>query len=205
MITDEQLLWFALGDGLSDDERGEVEAALAHDELLRARLAALRADLDQLAEQPTIERPVIRRSPRRAGAPLMALAALLLAGLVATVMVQRAAADEARGADAAAWNRTLIEHLEVLQQLLGTLPDDAAARRAVLTDALRLNALQRGAALARGDASQVRALTSFGLQLDELASASDGDAEERREQLRFELTATQTRLQARPSNLRAAR
>jgi hypothetical protein len=203
MITDEQLLFFALGDGLTDDERAVIEQALTRDDLLQARLCALQADLATLQAQPTIERPLTTRAPRRLGAPLMTLAALLVVGLLGTVMVQRAARHDAQLADAAAWNRALVEHLQILQQLLGTLPaDDAAARHALLTDAIQRNDAQRGAAARRGDAAELRALTSFGLQLQELA---EGDATERREQLQFELAATQTRLQAHPSNIRAAR
>jgi hypothetical protein len=48
MMNDDTLLLYHLNDGLTNAERAEVEAALATDEVLRARLARLAADLDTL-------------------------------------------------------------------------------------------------------------------------------------------------------------
>jgi hypothetical protein len=48
MMNDDTLLLYHLNDGLTEAERAEVSAALATDEVLRARLARLAADLDGL-------------------------------------------------------------------------------------------------------------------------------------------------------------
>lgn len=48
MMNDDTLLLYLLNDGLTDAERAEVAAALATDEVLRARLTRLAADLDTL-------------------------------------------------------------------------------------------------------------------------------------------------------------
>lgn len=56
-MNDETLILYYYGDGLSDDERSAVEAALENDSYLRERYRALCRSLDQVSELPTGRAP----------------------------------------------------------------------------------------------------------------------------------------------------
>ncbi len=57
MISDEQLLWYYYGDGLSEEERKQIAQALQTDEYLAARFRDLQADLAALAPDTTAAAP----------------------------------------------------------------------------------------------------------------------------------------------------
>lgn len=56
-MHDDTLILYYYGDGLSDDERAAVEAALENDPSLRERYDALRQSLERFNEPPTAQAP----------------------------------------------------------------------------------------------------------------------------------------------------
>jgi anti-sigma factor RsiW len=56
-MNDDTLVLYYYGDGLSDDERAAVEAALGNDASLRERYRELRLSLDRFSEPPAAPAP----------------------------------------------------------------------------------------------------------------------------------------------------
>ena len=212
MIDDDELLLYRLGEHPAPDA---IRRAREGDSALRARDAALRADLDALRAVPvpapaaSMQRwraalhgavAMKRARPTRRFAPIaLAAAALLLLGIGVGRWI---APDQtapipivAAGPD----NAGALLHLAATRRALAALPgaEDRTARIEAIIADNRLHAL---AAERAGDVQLARVLRAFEPVLLQLASLdADTDAGVRA-QLDFEARTMQTKLRAAPSN-----
>lgn len=215
MIDDDELLLYRLGEHPAPDA---IRRALEGDSALRARDAALRADLDALRATPV---PVPAASVQRWRAALradgtararhahavrrfvplaLAAAALLTVGIGIGRWI---ASDRAAPVEIAATERSdnasALLHLATTRQALAALPsgEDRTARIEAIIADNRLHAL---AAERAGDRQLARVLRAFEpvlLQLARLDADTDAGV---RAQLDFEARTMQTKLRAAPSN-----
>lgn len=203
MMNDDTLLLYHLNDGLTDAERAEVAAALSEDEVLRARLARLAADLDALrpAEAPLPDDTLLRLqasleraaataatpakpAPRRFGWGLgfAVFAASTLALLIGLRVMHPPVTDDTpptiasttAGDDSARFERSVRWYLvDASQQLQGLPTLPEAEREAVLDKVLAQNRLYVAAAERAEAPALARSLRALTPVMETLGALGD--------------------------------
>jgi hypothetical protein len=225
-MNEETLILYYYNDGLTEDERREVAAALQADPVLAARYDTLCAEMNALSESdvpavpaPTVERwhDVIRAAPGAdASAPThtprafspssFAWGAAVAAALVLAVMLVQQPVPppvEQTVPTSSAFERGVQVHFRDTQDQLASLPVGSAADRASLVmQIINQNRLFERAAEQNNADDLARVLRAFEPVLVRLAQEdlSDADAEALRAKLAFELNVMLTKLTRDASN-----
>ena len=225
-MNEDKLILYYYNDGLSEDERREVAAALEADPALAAQYEALCADMTALADADvadvpahTVERwhaaisnapganSAARRHAPRAFNPMsFAWGAAAAAALVLAVMLVQEPVQppfEPAAATSTAFERGIEVHFRDTQYQLASLPVGSASDRAELVlQIISQNRLYQRAAEQNEADDLARVLRAFEPVLVRLAAEdlSDTDAEALRAKLAFELNVMLTKLSRDTSN-----
>lgn len=223
-MNDQQLMLYALNEGLAADERLAIARALAQDPALNARLQQLQVDLDALRGFPDAEpsaaaqrrwHDALQRADRLSAAPAkratrwlarpLALAAVVGAVVIGGVLVRSewlpptpiAVLPKAPLHSVARGMQQQFADSEMALASLGGQPQSDSA---LINELVAQHRVFERLAMQSGEpelARVLRAMEPMLLALERPGVGTDND--ELRAQLQFELAAMQTKLAAAPS------
>ncbi len=225
-MNEDTLILYYYNDGLTEDERRDVEAALEADPALAAQYDALCAEMnaltdadvpavpahtverwhDAIREAPGADDKAHRHAPRAFNPMSFAWGAAAAAALVLAIMLVREPVQpplELPVPTSSAFERGIQVHFRDTQDQLATLPIGSASdRMALVMQIINQNRLFERAAEQNDADDLARVLRAFEPVLVRLAEEdlSDADAEALRAKLAFELNVMLTKLSRDSSN-----